>query len=86
MANNDVWDTLKTKQEAGRQVIVCHVLRYTSFYNAIKDLPGKNAVDTVMNIQAIENVEYYHHAHSFVRGNWRRADTTSPMILQKGLS
>ena len=32
---------------------------------------------------AIENVGYWHQAHSFVRGNWRNCDETSPMILQK---
>ena len=80
---DEIHALLKAKQETGKQVIVCHVLRYTPFYNAIKDLLDKNAVGTVMNVQAIENVGYYHHAHSFVRGNWRRSDTTSPMILQK---
>ncbi|MFQ7080577.1 Gfo/Idh/MocA family oxidoreductase [Sellimonas intestinalis] len=29
------------------------------------------------------NVGYWHQAHSFVRGNWRNSNTTSPMILQK---
>lgn len=74
---------LQAKRQTGKQVIVCHVLRYTPFYNTIKDLLDNGAVGTVMNIQAIENVGYYHHAHSFVRGNWRRSDGTSPMILQK---
>lgn len=74
---------LEAKRQTGKQVIVCHVLRYTPFYNTIKDLLDAGTVGTVMNIQAIENVGYYHHAHSFVRGNWRRSDTTSPMILQK---
>ncbi len=36
-----------------------------------------------MSIQHIEEVGYWHHAHSFVRGNWRSAEQSSPMILQK---
>lgn len=34
-------------------------------------------------VMGIENVGYWHQAHSFVRGNWRNSNTTSPMILQK---
>lgn len=36
-----------------------------------------------MSIQHIEEVGYWHHAHSFVRGNWRNKEESSPMILQK---
>jgi predicted dehydrogenase len=36
-----------------------------------------------MNIQAIEAVNNIHQSHSFVRGNWRNSDESSPMILQK---
>ena len=31
----------------------------------------------------MEQVGYWHQAHSYVRGNWRRADESSPMILAK---
>ncbi len=34
-------------------------------------------------IQAIEQVAYWHQAHSFVRGNWRNREETAPMILAK---
>ena len=34
-------------------------------------------------INQIENVGYWHQAHSFVRGNWRTVRETSPMLLQK---
>ena len=36
-----------------------------------------------MSIQHIEEVGYWHHAHSFVRGNWRNKEESCPMILQK---
>ena len=64
-------------------VVVCHVLRYTRFYAALKDLLDRGAVGKVETIDAVEHVAYWHHAHSFVRGNWRRSEETSPMILQK---
>lgn len=34
-------------------------------------------------IDALEQVSYWHQAHSFVRGNWRCEKETSPMIIQK---
>ncbi len=67
----------------GRKVIVCHVLRYTMFYQTIKKYIDEGKIGEVMSIQAIERVCYWHQAHSFVRGNWRNSDTTSSMILQK---
>ena len=66
-----------------RHVVVCHVLRYTPFYQKIKEIIDSGAIGDIVSIQAIENVAYWHQAHSFVRGNWRNSDTTSPMILQK---
>ncbi|MEG0126281.1 MAG: Gfo/Idh/MocA family oxidoreductase, partial [Clostridia bacterium] len=64
-------------------VVVCHVLRYTPFYQKIKELMDAGTVGEVVSLQAIEQVGYWHQAHSFVRGNWRSTAESSPMILQK---
>ena len=69
--------------ERGRKVVVCHVLRYTPFYQKIKQLLDAGTVGDIVNVQAIESVCYWHQAHSFVRGNWRNAGLSSCMILQK---
>lgn len=37
----------------------------------------------MITIQHNENVGNFHMAHSFVRGNWRRSDLASPIIMQK---
>lgn len=74
---------LQKAHETGRTVVVCHVLRYTPFYGTLKRLLSEGVVGKVQTIDAIEHVAYWHQAHSFVRGNWRRSDETSPMILQK---
>lgn len=76
-------ELLEVAHRTGRKVIVCHVLRYSPFYRKIKDILDSNILGELQSIQAIENVCYWHQAHSFVRGNWRNSDTTSPMILQK---
>lgn len=76
-------ELLKTARECGRKVVVCHVLRYTPFYTKLKEILDAGRIGEVVTVMGIENVGYWHQAHSFVRGNWRNSDTTSPMILQK---
>ena len=70
-------------EKAGKHMAVCHVLRYTAFYETLKKLLDDGAIGDVMAITQIENVAYWHQAHSFVRGNWRDSVETSPMILAK---
>ena len=74
---------LEKARETGKTVVVCHVLRYTPFYAALEALLRRGEIGRLETIDAVEHVGYWHHAHSFVRGNWRRSDETSPMILQK---
>ncbi|MDA8354652.1 MAG: Gfo/Idh/MocA family oxidoreductase [Firmicutes bacterium] len=69
--------------ETGRLLTICHVLRYTPFWSAIKGVIDQGKIGDVVSIQLNENVGYQHMAHSFVRGNWRRSDRSSPMILAK---
>lgn len=66
-----------------RAFTICHVLRYTPFYTAIKEILDSGKIGTVVSMQQIENVAYWHQSHSFVRGNWRNSKESSPMILQK---
>ena len=80
---SDILAIQKKVHETGRTVVVCHVLRYTPFYSALKEILDRGDIGRVITIDATENVGYYHFAHSFVRGNWRRVDETSPMILAK---
>ena len=76
-------EIVRVQRETGRKVVVCHVLRYTPFYCKIKQVIDSGAIGEVVAIQALENVQYWHQAHSFVRGNWRNAGLSSPMIMQK---
>lgn len=69
--------------QAGLVFSICHVLRYAPFFSTIKELLEREAIGRLMSIQHNENVGYWHQAHSFVRGNWRRTEDSSPMILAK---
>lgn len=64
-------------------ISVCHVLRYSPFFTKIKSLLDSGAVGKLVNIQHMECVGFWHMAHSFVRGNWRNTEESSPMILAK---
>ncbi|MCE7733524.1 MAG: Gfo/Idh/MocA family oxidoreductase [Candidatus Heimdallarchaeota archaeon] len=73
----------KTSEEHKRILQICHVLRYTNFYSKINESLKSGLIGDVVNINMMENVSYYHYAHSFIRGNWHNRDKSSPMILAK---
>lgn len=62
---------------------ICHVLRYTKFFSTIKTLLENGRIGRLVSIQHNENVGYFHHVHSYVRGSWRNSEQSSPMILAK---
>lgn len=70
-------------RETERLVVVCHVLRYSPFFREIKKQLDSGAIGRIITVQHNENIGNFHIAHSFVRGNWRRSDTASPLIMQK---
>ena len=79
----DCDEILKAAKKAGRQVFVCHVLRYAPFFNEIKRRIDSGKYGKVVTISLTENVAYWHQAHSFVRGEWRNDKTSNPMIIAK---
>ncbi|NLF74991.1 MAG: Gfo/Idh/MocA family oxidoreductase [Chloroflexi bacterium] len=70
-------------RRTGRSLQVCHVLRYSDFFNQVYRIVQSGRLGDLVTVEQRENVAYYHMAHSFVRGNWRRQDESSPMILAK---
>lgn len=76
-------EIVKVAKECGRKVVVCHVLRYTPVFRKVKEILDSGVLGDIVDINASENVGWFHMAHSFVRGNWRNSDESSPMILQK---
>jgi len=74
---------LKAQQKFNKIVIVCHVLRYAPAYLNVYKMIQEGKIGQLVDIHAIEQVTFWHIAHSYVRGNWRREEETSPMILAK---
>ncbi len=70
-------------EEQGRLLQICHVLRYTNFFRKIREIVQSGRLGRIISVDHRENLIYWHMAHSFVRGNWRRLDTSAPMLLAK---
>ncbi len=70
-------------EKYNRTLTICHVLRYSPFYVKLKEVLESGVIGDIVSMQHIECVGYWHQAHSFVRGNWRKEEETSPMILAK---
>ena len=70
-------------EKYGVRILVCHVLRYTTFFRAIKRLIDNGTLGRIVNVQHREDVGHVHQSHSFVRGNWGNEERSSCMILQK---
>lgn len=62
---------------------VAHVLRHTPFFRTLMRLLADGAIGRPIGIEHVENVGFWHFAHSYVRGAWRREALAAPMLLAK---
>jgi predicted dehydrogenase len=76
-------EIVQKAEYSGRKLVICHVLRYTDFFQKVNEILKSNRLGQIINISHSENVSYFHMAHSYVRGNWRNRDLSAPMILAK---
>ena len=74
---------VRAAKRNGVLLAVCHVLRYTHYTRALKALLESGQCGDIASMRRLEPVGWWHQAHSFVRGNWRREAESSPMLLAK---
>lgn len=74
---------VRAADTAGVFLGVCHVLRYTPNTRTIRRLLDDGAIGQLVAVQHLEPVGWFHFAHSFVRGPWRRTDESGPLLLTK---
>ncbi|WP_017626509.1 Gfo/Idh/MocA family protein [Nocardiopsis chromatogenes] len=74
---------VEAAQRAGVLLSVGHVLRHAPYTRLVTSLLEAGRIGRVTGIDHIEPVGFWHHAHSYVRGNWRRAADAAPMLLAK---
>lgn len=76
-------DIALAAQKKGVSVLVCHVLRYTPFFNRVKELIMDGTLGDIVSVIHVEAVGNVHQSHSYVRGNWHCEAETTPMLLAK---
>lgn len=75
---------VKVANDNDRKVYICHVLRYTPFYSAIKKHVMNGDIGKIISIEMSEHVGYDHMGVSYVRGKWRSEKLCyAPMLLAK---
>ena len=74
---------LSAQKKYGNKALVCHVLRYAPAFLKVSELLKNGEIGRLVNIEALERVGYWHQAHSYVRGNWRKREDSTPMIMAK---
>jgi predicted dehydrogenase len=82
-AEDDCRALVRAVTDAGVLFAVCHVLRYRPYTRLLKEIVDSGRIGEVLSVQHLEPVGWWHHAHSFVRGNWRRSDRSAFMLMAK---
>lgn len=80
---DEVREIVEAVERSGILFGVCHVLRYTPFTNQLKQIIDSGVLGTIINIEHLEPVGWWHMAHSYVRGPWRKEAESAPMLLAK---
>ncbi len=70
-------------EKAGVLLAVGHVMRYTPYTRAVKAIVESGQLGDIMTVQHLEPVGFWHQAHSYVRGNWRRSGLAASKLLAK---
>lgn len=76
----DIFDAVKRNNVL---LAVGHVLRYSPHNIQLKQLLDEGVVGDIININHTEPVGWYHFAHSYVRGNWRKKEETTFSLMAK---
>lgn len=70
-------------EKTGKVVGLTHVLRYSPYFRKMKELIENGSIGELVSIQHFEPVEHIHMSHSYVRGSWRDASKSTPLVLAK---
>lgn len=67
----ELFDLQKEAEKNNCIIMVCHVLRYTSFYAKLKQLIYDGEIGEITDMQLNEHIGFSHFVKSYVRGKWK---------------
>jgi predicted dehydrogenase len=76
-------ELVATAERTGRELQVCHVLRYTPFFRALNHVVRSGVLGELVTVEHRENIATWHMAHSYVRGAYADTGRSSPTLLAK---
>lgn len=82
-AEQDATRMVDAVERAGVIFAVLHPLRYMPYTDTIRRLLREDRIGRIVSVQHLEPVGAWHFAHSYVRGNWRREDLSSSLLMAK---
>ena len=74
---------VEAAERARRILQIGHVLRYMDFYARVQEIAASGRLGELQMIDLREHVAYWHMAHSYVRGKFRKRELAAPFILAK---
>lgn len=81
ISEEEVLELYRAAETHGRKVMICHVLRYAPFYQALNRVIQAGEIGDVIHIQTEENVDYHHMATAFVRGKFASRERDGSSFL-----
>ena len=82
-SKEEIAELIKVKNQTGRTVVVCHVLRYSTAVNILDDIISTGVLGELVAIDHIERVAFWHQAQAYVRIQKMYNDSQAPTILAK---
>lgn len=79
----ETMELARLAEKYDRKILLCFVLRYTPFYSKVHEIVRSGQLGDIISMHAVEGVDAWHQAHSFVRGHWGNSTESTPMIIAK---
>lgn len=73
----------RAQRASGTIAAICHSLRYQKGFAALKKVIDEGRIGRIQTLDQLEQVQFIHQSHSFVRGNWGNQGRSTFMLMSK---